>query len=231
MPAKKKIITRRPRTLREEDSEMMPQLSKPEQTVDFTLPAPTGGNKKIILAALVIAILAGILFATRSWYLAAVINGKPIFRWDLNAVMTQRFGQQSLEGMISESLIEEEGKKQNIEVTATDVTQKEEEIVKNLGGGVKLEDLLKFQGITKADFDQQVKLQLLVQKILGRDIDITDKDVELYISTSSARLTATEPGALKDEARQAILDSKIGEKVQEWFTSLKDKAQIVRFVQ
>ena len=144
--------------------------------------------------------------------------------------MTQRFGQQSLEGMISEALIEEEAMKQNVQVLPKDVTAKEDEIVKNLGGGVKLEDLLKFQGITKEDFDQQVKLQLLVQKILGSDIVITDKDVDMYIATSSARLTATEPAALKEEAKQAILDSKIGEKVQEWFTALKDKAKVVRLL-
>lgn len=231
MPAKKKTTSRRARTLTVDDSEMMTPTFQSGETVDITVPKPTGATKKFILAALIIAMLAGVLFTTRSWYLAAVINGKPIFRWDLNRVMTQRFGQQSLEGMISESLIEEEGKKQNVEVSSADVTQKEEEIVKNLGGGVKLEDLLKFQGITKADFDQQVKLQLLVQKILGRDIEITDKDVDMYISTSSAKLTATEPAALREEAKQAIVDSKIGEKVQEWFTSLKDKAQIVRFVQ
>jgi len=213
MPAKKKIIA--------------PQT---EQRVDITIPSPTGSNRRLLLAVAVVAIVGGFLYVTRSWYLAAVVNGKPIFRWDLNRVMTQRFGQQSLEGMISEALIEEEAMKQNVQVLPKDVTAKEDEIVKNLGGGVKLEDLLKFQGITKEDFDQQVKLQLLVQKILGSDIVITDKDVDMYIATSSARLTATEPAALKEEAKQAILDSKIGEKVQEWFTALKDKAKVVRLL-
>src|SRR3989344_6474269 len=213
MPAKKKIIA--------------PQT---EQRVDITIPSPTGSNRRLLLAVAVVAIVGGFLYVTRSWYLAAVVNGKPIFRWDLNRVMTQRFGQQSLEGMISEALIEEEAMKQNVQVLPKDVTAKEDEIVKNLGGGVKLEDLLKFQGITKEDFDQQVKLQLLVQKILGSDIVITDKDVDMYIATSSARLTAAEPAALKEEAKQAILDSKIGEKVQEWFTALKDKAKVVRLL-
>lgn len=230
MAQKKKITTRRTRRVdTEEDTALMPP-STTSDNLNITIPNPPMGGKRLMIAVLVILLAGGLLYITRSWYLAATINGKPVFRWDLNRVMTARFGQQTLEGMISEALIEEEAAKLGVQVSATDVSAKEDNIVKNLGGGVKLEDLLKFQGITKEDFDHQVRLQLLVQKILGRDIVITDSDADMFIASSSGKLTATEPGALREEAKQAILDTKIGEKVQEWFTALKEKAQIIRFI-
>lgn len=217
----------------------MPRTKKTIQTDTYSstpsyplTPAQTPSWKKPHVIGLVVLLIGLIvLFATNKGLLvAAVVNGKPIFRWDLNKVLVSRFGKQSLEGMISESLIAEAAKKEGVTISSADVDNKINEIVKGLGANVSLDDLLTYQGMSKSDFQNQVKLQLTVQRVLGKDITITEGDINNYIATSSALLTATDPAQLRKEAQTAIMDAKIGEKLQGWFASLQQNAKIMRFL-
>ena len=187
-------------------------------------------NSKIIYLVVAVLALSALLLANKKLLVAAVVDGKPIFSWELNRVMADRYGAQTLEGMISERLIASEANKQGVVVSPGDVKSREDEIVKGLGSGMPLDELLKIQGLSKDEFDRQITLQLTVQKILGKDLVITQDDVDAYIATNRATLLATEAAALQVEAKQAILDTKIGEKLQPWFNELKAKAKILRFL-
>lgn len=185
---------------------------------------------KILVTIVAVLALSALFLANKGLLVAAVVNGRPIFTWQLNKTLMDRFGQQTLEGMISEQLIADEAQKQGVRTTQADIDTKQKEILRSLGDNVKLEDLLKYQGITKTDFDNQIKLQITVQKILGKNILITDSDISNYIATNSASLSATDPAALREQAKQAILDQKVGELLQPWFLALKQKAKVLRFV-
>lgn len=193
----------------------------------------TGGlmkNKKLLYVVVGLLAVSAFLIANKSWVVAGIVNGKPIWGWELNKVMADRFGKQTLEGMISERLIADEANKQGVSVSKSDVDKKQAEILKTLGANVSVDELLKYQGITRNDFDNQIKLQLTVQKILGKDLVITDDDVTRFIATNGATLTATDPAMLREEAKQAMLDAKVGEKLQSWFLELKNKAKVLRFL-
>lgn len=187
-------------------------------------------NAKIIYLVIAVLALSALILANKKLLVAAVVDGKPIFSWELNGVMADRYGAQTLEGMISERLIASEANKQNVIVSPDDLKSREDEIVKGLGSGMPLEELLKIQGLSKAEFDRQITLQLTVQKLLGKDLVITQEEVDQYVATNRATLLATEEAALQSEAKQAILDMKIGEKLQPWFNALKAKAKILRFL-
>lgn len=174
--------------------------------------------------------LVGVLLLNKSWWLAAMVNGRPIFRWDLNKTMAARFGQQTLEGMISEQLIADEAKKTGVTIEKSELDAKIAEIMKGFGENVKLEDLLQMQGMSKEDFEKQLRLQLTVERILGKDVAVSDEEVAGYIASNSAFMTATDEASLNTEAREAIRTQKINDQVQNWFTELKAKAKILRFL-
>lgn len=201
-------------------------------TTQGVVPAPKGFLKNTKLLYFIVALLAlsALLVTNKQLLVVSVVNNKPIWSWQLNKTMMDRFGKQTLEGMISEQLISDEAKKLGVTVTAEDLALKQNEILKTLGENVSVDELLKYQGITRADFDNQIKLQLLVQKILGKDIAITDTEVDAYLTQNRATLVATEPAELRKEAKQAMLDAKVGEKLQEWFAELKKNAKILRFI-
>ncbi len=199
--------------------------------VTTVAPAPARKlNTKVLYLVVALLALSALVLANKSLFLAAVVNGKPVFSWELNRVLVDRYGKQTLEGMISEKLIAGEAQKNNVVMNPAEVSTREEEIVKGLGGGMSLEEILKIQGLSKDEFDRQITLQLTVQKILGKDLTITNADIDNFIATNRATLVATEEASLRMEAKQAILDAHIGEKLQPWFNELKTKAKILRFL-
>ncbi|KKT47203.1 MAG: hypothetical protein UW37_C0012G0001, partial [Candidatus Gottesmanbacteria bacterium GW2011_GWA2_44_17] len=136
---------------------------------------------------------------------------------------------QTLEGMISEKLIAQEARRSGVVVTQEEIDKQEEEVLKSFGGKVTLDELLKFQGTTKAEFDGQIRLQLLVNKLLEKDVTVTDEEIASYRETNKALMVSSDEADLKEEARKALLEQKINEKIQPWFTELKNKAKIFKF--
>ena len=191
-------------------------------------PARTFPLRKVAVIIVVLGLIA-IFVSNKGLLVAAVVNGKPIFRWQLDSVMASRFGQQTLDSMISQALVDQEAKKSGVSVSQSDITKKESDLVKSFGGNVSLDDVLQYQGMTKADFEDQLRLQLTVEKLLGKDITITDADITAYIATNASTLTATDEAGMRDEAKQAIFSQEINDKLQAWFTQVKAKASILRF--
>ena len=190
------------------------------------------GNKlpmKWILLSLA-ALMVALLVINKGLFLAAVVEGRPIYTWELNKVMKTRYGQQTLEGMIGERLIAAEAQKSGIVITPDIIESKQKEILSSLGTQVSLEDFLKFQGLTKADFDQQLRIQITVEKLLTKNLTITEKDIDNYIATNRATLVATDPAQLREEARKSIVGNVVSEQLQQWFVGIREKAKIMKFL-
>lgn len=194
------------------------------------VPAKSTPNRWPFIIGILVVLFVILLAANKGWVLAAVVNGKPIFSWDLNNTLRARYGQQTLEGMIGESLISDEASKNGITVNDADLAAKQKQVLSSLGTDVSLDDFLKFQGMTKADFQHQLKIQITVEKLLTKGLTISDDDINNYIATNRATLTASDPAQLKAEARQAIVNNLVSDKLQTWFTQLRQKAAVIKFL-
>ena len=97
------------------------------------------------LLILLIVLLGGFFLVKKGYVVAAVVNGKPIFRWEVNTQLMSRFGQQTLESMITERLIAEAALKEGITVTKADIDAKITSITTTLGPNVNLDQLLTYQ--------------------------------------------------------------------------------------
>ena len=181
-----------------------------------------------VLVVSIFVIIAIFFAASRGYIVSALVNGKPIFGWELNRALVSRYGTQTLESIISERLIADAAAKGGIVIPQADVDAKVQELVASLGPNVNLDDVLKYQGMTKKEFEDQVRLQMTVEKILGKDIVISDTDVDTFIADNKDALTATDEAGLRIEAKQTLLSQKINEKIQTWFADLKAQAKIVR---
>lgn len=186
--------------------------------------------RRTLIIAVLILLFVALLATNKGLLLSAIVNGKPIFSWQLTQTLKSRFGAQTLEGMIGEMLVAEEAAKQGVSVTPEELEAKRSEVVASLGGEAQFEDLLAFQGMTRADFENQIRLQLLVQKLLGKDVAVTEEEIDGYIKDNRQTLTATDPAQLRVEARNLIVDQKVSEKIQPWFLELKENAKIMRFL-
>lgn len=183
----------------------------------------------LLLALLVI--LVGFFLVKRGYVVAAVVNGKPIFRWELNKQLATRFGQQTLESMITERLITGAAQKEGVIISQADVDAKVVSITQTLGPDVNLEELLQYQGMTKEDFENQVRLQLTVEKVLGKGVTVEEGEIDTFIQGNRETMTATDEASLRSEARNTLLSQKTSEKMQPWLMELRDKAKITNLLQ
>lgn len=217
------------------------QKHAPHEMIDVQTQGllPSDTSKKIHSArsmsgkwyiVILILLLLGFFLMKKGYIVAAVVNSKPIFRWDVNRVMMNRFGTQTLETMITEQLISDAAEKEGIVVSREEIDGKVAGIMTTLGPNVKLEELLKYQGMTKEDFEQQVRLQLTVEKVLGKGVVVEDKDISAFIEANGKTMEATEEAAMREEARQTLMSQKISEKIQPWLTGLKEKAKVMKFL-
>ncbi len=224
MPTKKKSVKKTKKTTALHNEPIIPVMDN-EQT---TTGRPATNRTPIIIGALTVILLFA-LALSKGYVLVALVNNRPIFRFQLNQTMMARFGKQTLEGMISEQLIAEEAKKAGIMITQAEIDKQEEEILKSFGGKVTIEELLKFQGTTKEEFDNQIKLQIMVNKLLEKGATVTDEEIVAYQEANKAIMVSSDEAGLKEEARKALIEQKINEKIQPWFTELKNKAKIFKF--
>lgn len=187
----------------------------------------------VLIVILSILCLAGLGYLFKDKWLnkviVAMVNGRPISRWELNQRMTAIYGKETLENLIVERLISDEAAKNKIVISEKEIDDEVAKIVAGLGNGIKIEDVLTMQGMTMKDLRQQIKLRLQVNKILGKDINITDEEINKYLTDNAKSLTATDEASRKQEARDALFQQAISEKVQSWISGL-EKGNVIRFL-
>lgn len=188
-------------------------------------------NKKYIIAAIVVIIILAILYAARSLFIAAIVNGHPISRLSVVNQLETQGGKQALDGLITQTLIEDEASKRNINVSQADVNKQIASIQQNIESqGSSLDAALAQQGMTKNDLNEQVKLQLLLNKMIGTP-SVTSKEIDAYISQNKAQLPQNESDAtLRNQVKQQIIQQKQQQASQSFVAALRNKAHIVYFV-
>jgi len=187
--------------------------------------------KKHLLVLGVLVVLVAVLgYFFRDRFLAAFVNGKPIFRYKLNQLLIKSSGKEALENLIVEGLIKEEVKKNQVVVTKEDIDNEVKKISDQLGAGTKLEDVLKAQGMSIDDFRSQMETKLQVYKILGKEIIVSEDEISQFLKENEKSLTATSEAEKRTQANEALREQKINEKVQTWISDLLAKAKITRFL-
>lgn len=200
-------------------------------SADTRIPsAPKAARTRTIFFAILIVGLIILFFVNKKILIAAVVNGKPIFRWQLSQTMLSRYGKQTLEGIIGEMLITDAALRDGVAVTEEQVDAKVTEIVAGLGENIDIEKLLELQGMTREEFEQQIRLQLTVEHVLAKDITVSEADIDQFIATNSGRFSATDSASMQTQVRQAIIDEYISGRFQPWFTELKERASVTRYL-
>lgn len=199
------------------------------------IPAPayifSAANRKKIIVFLVVLILAGLIYFLKGQLIVATVNGQPIWRFTLISELEKQGGKQTLEGLITKTLILQEAKKQKVNVSEEEIGQEIKKIEESLTSqGQDLNQVLGAQGINLDELRQQIRIQKIVEEILGKDIEVTDAEVETYIEENKDFFpedadTERARGEIKNQLKQ----QKISEEFEAWIGTLYGKAKISYF--
>ncbi|HUV71858.1 MAG TPA: SurA N-terminal domain-containing protein [Clostridia bacterium] len=200
-------------------------------TVSKSISPVSRKNKNLFIVVALTIVIVGLLgYLFRDKFLAGIVNGRPIFRTELNQRLSQSYGKETLENMIIEKLIREEARKNNITVSDKEVEDEIAKLSQSLGEGTKLEDVLAQQRVSMKDFRNQITIRLEVNKLLDKETEVTDEEIDTFIKDNGDMLTATEEAEKRQEAQGIIKEQKLNERIQSWVSELLAKAKINRFL-
>lgn len=189
-------------------------------------------SRRQALTALVIIAAITLLYYFRGLFVAATVNGQPISRLTVIGELEKRQGREALDSLVTETLILQETTKQKVTVPQADIDTELTSFEERLkASGQDLNLFLASSGWTKEDLAKQIKIQKLVEKVLGDKISVTDEEINKYIGDNKDLFPEGAKGdELKAQARAALRQQKLGEEFQKWLTDLKAKAVINYFV-
>lgn len=184
-------------------------------------------NKQLyILVAL--AIIVGVLYYCRGFFVVAMVNGSPVTRYEVIKSLEQQGGKGAVDGIISEKLLRQEAKSKGISVKKEEIDEKIKAIESELkASGESLDELLEKQGISRKQVEDQTELQLLLKKVLADKIKVTDKEV---VDTAKEQMTS-KPEALSDaefkkQIKESLENQKLSFEAQAYIQELQAKAKI-----
>ena len=189
-------------------------------------------SKKHVAIFLGVVVFAVTVYAVKSLFIVAVVNNTVITRFSLDRELEKQYGQKVLQNRVTEALIMQEAKKQKISITKEELNAemaKVEEEIKS--SGQDLDTLLSAYGMTRADYEKQTNLQLLVNKLVGTSNLVTDEEIKSYYDANvSSFPKGTTLESVKEEIRAQLAQSKVSENIQTWLQDLESKAKITYFL-
>jgi len=184
----------------------------------------------VVIGVIIVALLS-LLYYFKSFFIVAIVNGQPIWRSTLNNQMAKQYGQQMLDTLITETLIEQQAKNKGIMIDDDKVASETAKIEESVASqGQTLDQILILQGMTRDDLKKQLRLNLMVEQLAGNDASASAEEVANYIKDNSATLPEDLTGnKLTEYVANLLASQKRSQIIQSWLVNLKQGAKIQTF--
>lgn len=183
-------------------------------------------NLPVVLGGLVVA--AG-LFGYYKYGVVAVVNGRQISRIEYIKIMESQVGKQTLDRMITETLIMNEASKKGVKIDKaiidTEIAKIEEQLKTQ---GQTLDSALAAEGMARTDLEKQIRLQKLAEELSAPKTEITEVEINDFLDKNKDQLPK---GSSKEElqtlAKTQLASQAQNEAISTWLADLKKNAKII----
>ena len=183
-------------------------------------------QKRNYFILLIITILISLVIFKKNLIIVATVNGEPITSIELLSQMNKQFRSQTLNQIIQEKIILQEARKNNISASENEANDKIVEIEAQVGNAQNLDSLLQQQGQSRYTLREQIKKQLIIQKLYSEDVSITPEELEQFLVQYKANLTATDSASQKSEAEEILKQQKLSQIISQKLQELQQNAKI-----
>ncbi|MEK7151828.1 MAG: SurA N-terminal domain-containing protein [Patescibacteria group bacterium] len=189
-------------------------------------------NKKTVVLAVIIGLILVALFYFKGTFVAATVNGSPISRLSVVSQLEKEGGKNVLDSLITEKLIESEVKKRGIVTTDDEINQEIKNIEASIvGQGGTLEAALQEQGMTLEGLKKRIGTQKAVEKILEDKIQVTDEEVNTYITDNKVTLPKGNESEAKKQISVQLRNQKLNQEASQWINGIRTEAKIKYYVE
>jgi len=122
----------------------------------------------------------------------ATIDGETITKDDLYQVMVKQYGQDTLNYLITEKIIQLEAEKHKIEVTDEEIDQELQGMMDQYGGEVAFNQILAANNLTIDDLKENIVTNVQIKKLLEPEIEITEEEMKEYFNNNKEQFDQPE---------------------------------------
>jgi foldase protein PrsA len=149
-----------------------------------------------VVATLIVAGVGGFALGARSvkpdLQSVASVNGDSITKTQLYNKMVKDYGAQTVDGLITDLLLDQQLKKAGATVTDAEISAEVKKLEDRFGGQSGLDQALQSNGMTLAQLKDNILFQLKVQKIIGKDVPTDDAALQKYFQDNLAQFDKRE---------------------------------------
>src|SRR3989344_1489754 len=186
--------------------------------------------KTAIVVTVVVLVLVS-AYVYKGLFIVATVNGSPISRFAVIDKLEKASGKQVLESLITEKLIRNELDKQKVIVTGDEISADLKKIEGQVvAQGGTLAQALMLHGMTQKNLEDQISLNLRVEKLLADKIKVEDSEVIQYIKDNKVVIPKGQEAQYNDQVRNELKSDKLYQASQEWVSSIRSGASINFFV-
>lgn len=191
-------------------------------------------TKQKIIFLLLLGILALLIYYGYKFSVLAWVDQTPVTRFQLYQELDKKYGKDLREQLITETLINNEAKKQGVVISQDELDSQIKKIEEQQGGKDKLDQILTLQGMSRQDLDTQIRYQLLIEKMFGKDVTVADNEIKDYIDKNKDQFPdfsddeSSESAKVKTGVADLLKRQKIGQSFNDWLKQALESPRIVR---
>ncbi len=183
-------------------------------------------NLLLIFSPILLSIVIVLGYRYKSSVIVATVNGKPITRVALWKTLEQQAGARTLDTLVTQELILQEGKNQNVSITPQDIETEIQNIETSVSSqGLTLEQALESQGMSRNQLEQQLKVQITLEKLVSKDTQVTEDEVSEALATLLDSGQEDSP-ELRAQLKQQLEQTKSSQAMQAYLSDLRQKSEI-----
>ncbi|MEH7886292.1 peptidylprolyl isomerase [Bacillus sp. JJ1609] len=183
-------------------------------------------NKNMIFPAVLILLITLIVtvgFAKKET--AASINGEKISKDELYQKMTHLYGEDTLDSLITNKVIELESEKQKIKVTGTEIDEELTKLQDSYGGEDAFASALQQNNVSIDQVREDIEYYLLAEKMIEPSIKITEEEMKTYFEENKDSFDQKEQ---VKASHILVKDEAAAKKVKEELDNGKDFAELAK---
>lgn len=194
--------------------------------------SPFGFYTKLILIIAFGSALFLLAQKYRSQFIVGTVNSVPVTRYELNKRMSEKYGKQAFDEIVSERLLLQEVKKNKIVVTESEVADEMAKIVKDYGSEDAFKAALTQYGLTADKAKESIKQSLSLKKMIEKTykIEVSDEAVKKYFTDNVTLFTGKKLEEVASNIKDTLYQQEVYAKTQEWFTGIRKSAKVVSFI-
>lgn len=185
-------------------------------------------NKNKMITAAVVVLLGLTLLFTMAFSkkdTAASINGEEISKEELYSKLTDLYGKDTLDSLVTNKMIEMEAKKEKVKVTGTEIDEELTKLQESYGGEEAFTSALEQNNVSMDKIREDIEFYLLAEKLIEPDIAITDEEMKTYFEENKDSFDEKEQ---VKASHILVEDEATAKKVKEELDSGKDFAELAK---